>query len=320
MRLNQYFRYFSQFKRSLIFLAISISFFSITIASSFADSGVLKIEKTTYHGWQDAWILSNDRTEAVVVPAIGRIMQFHFKGGEDTFWENRSLDGKIPQGEWENYGGEKTWPAPQSDWLRIIARTWPPPNTVDPIAMEVRADREGITLISPLETNYGIRIYRRIELERDRPIMKVTTTYEKVRGEVTPISVWTIAQFREPIKIYALLPERSLFPQGYHEIFPGLPPNLKVKRGFISFTRDSQSPRKIGTDASTLYWIGEKTVVRIDTPRIPGVIYPDNNSSAEVYTNPDPNKYVELEFLSPLKELQIGEKLELINIYTCLSK
>ena len=56
----------------------------------------------------------------------------------------------------------------------------------------------------------------------------------------------------------------------------------------------------------------------MDSPRIDQEIYPDNNSSAEIYTNYDPKAYVELEFLSPLKTLQVGEKMDLTVTYTLI--
>jgi hypothetical protein len=57
-------------------------------------------------------------------------------------------------------------------------------------------------------------------------------------------------------------------------------------------TRDSNKSHKIGCDASTLLWMGEKVAVRIDSSRVLGASYPDNNSSAEIYTNLDPKAYV----------------------------
>src|ERR1051325_7620506 len=49
---------------------------------------VLSIRRTNYHGWPDAYIVSNPKVEVVVVPAIGRVLQFRFIGEEGVFWEN----------------------------------------------------------------------------------------------------------------------------------------------------------------------------------------------------------------------------------------
>ena len=82
----------------------------------------------------------------------------------------------------------------------------------------------------------------------------------------------------------------------------------------LSLVCDRKGSFKIGTDASTLIWVGEKTAVRIDSPRLADGEYPDQGSSAEVYTNQDQMKYVELEMLGPLKTIKSGDSLEQTNI------
>ena len=81
----------------------------------------------SWHGWPQAVKLSNGIVEAVVVAA-----------GSGASWRLSSLDtpkptrctktrtglpakNRLPKpGEWANYGGDKVWPAPQSDWPRLI--------------------------------------------------------------------------------------------------------------------------------------------------------------------------------------------------------
>src|ERR1044071_7118728 len=65
-----------------------------TSAGDLAFEPVGFLVRTNYHGWANSILLSNGRVEAVIVPAIGRVMQFRFAGEEDgPFWENRALDG-----------------------------------------------------------------------------------------------------------------------------------------------------------------------------------------------------------------------------------
>src|SRR5712691_2985388 len=52
------------------------------------------ISSINYHGWADSLLLNNGQVEAVVVPAIGRVMQFHFVGEDDILWENEKLQGQ----------------------------------------------------------------------------------------------------------------------------------------------------------------------------------------------------------------------------------
>ena len=281
----------------------------------------MTIEKINYQGWEDSYILSNSQVEAIIVPEIGRIMQFRFKGGENTFWEDSQLYGKTPNPkseEWHNFGGDKTWPAPQSKWEEMTIRSWPPPSTFDSVPLKIQVQNNEVTLISEIDPFYGIRFYRKIRLEPNQPIMKITTTFEKVKGDSQQVSVWTIAQLKEPVSVYAAIPPNSIFTQGYNKQSDDLPANLKVDNGILSLKRDRNKAHKIGSDASTLLWLGENVAVRMDSPRIDKANYPDNNSNAEIYTNYDPKAYVELEFLSPLKTLQVGEKMDLTVTYTLI--
>ncbi|WP_414581916.1 hypothetical protein [Scytonema sp. PCC 10023] len=283
----------------------------------------ITVVKTSYQGWQDSWVLSNGHVEAVVVPAIGRVMQFRFKDGEGTFWENPKIYGKATNPtstEWGNFGGDKTWPAPQSDWEKITGRGWPPPPAFDSMPVQARVDGNNITLISPIDPFYGIRTYRTIRLHPQKPVMTISTTYEKVKGKPKEVAVWVITQMRDPIGVYAALPQPSIFPQKYKKQSDQLPANLKVENGILSLTRNPKQNHKIGCDASTLLWVGEKVVVRIDSPRVTGVSYPDQGSSSEIYTNSDPDAYVELEFLSPLKTLSSGERINLTTTYTLIPR
>ena len=281
------------------------------------------VSKTNYQGWENSWVLSNGQVEAIVVPAVGRVMQFRFKSGEDTFWEDDQMLGKATNPtslEWDNFGGDKTWPAPQSEWEKITGRSWPPPATFDSIPVETSVNSRGVTLIYPIDPFYGVQIYRQIILEPQKPVMKITTTYRKVMGKPQNIAVWIVTQFRDPVGVYAAVPKPSIFPEGYNKQSENLPANLKVDNSILSLTRDRNKSHKIGSDASSLLWVGKTVAVLMDSPRVPGASYPDNNSSAEIYTNLDPKAYIELEFLSPLKTLQIGEKMDLTTTYTLIPR
>jgi Domain of unknown function (DUF4380) len=289
------------------------------IASS---QDAVTVTKTNYRGWQNSIVLSNPQVEIVIVPAIGRVMQFQFKDAAATFWENRKLDGKLPNPNsqnWLNFGGDKTWIAPQSDWEKITGRSFPPPPAFDSMPVTAKVDGSNVTLISPVDPFYGIRTYRQIRLNPAKAVMTIDTTYEKVKGEPRELAVWTITQLRDPVGVYAKLPQPSIFPSGYDRQ-TGLPANLKVENGILSLTRDRQRKHKIGSDASSLLWLGEKVALRIDSPRLAGANYPNRGSSAEIYTNADPDAYVELEFLSPLQKLQVGEKMHLTTTYTLIRR
>src|SRR5690606_26897719 len=80
------------------------------------------IRRDTFHGW-DACILENTYARLVAVPDLGgRIMAFDLgpypflyvnpqRAGRLFTPEEHQGDGTL--GAWKNYGGDKTWPAPQ---------------------------------------------------------------------------------------------------------------------------------------------------------------------------------------------------------------
>jgi hypothetical protein len=66
-------------------------------------------------------------------------------------------------------------------------------------------------------------------------------------------------------------------------------------------------------------WIGQKLAVRIDAEAGPGE-FPDGGCVTEIYTNPDPLPYVELETLGPLTTMSVGDKIERTTVYTILPR
>ena len=66
--------------------------------------------------------------------------------------------------------------------------------------------------------------------------------------------------------------------------------------------------------------VAERAMCLVVSSRVAGAEYPDRGASAEVYTNPDPKKYVELEMLGPLAMLKPGERIRHVNTYLLLRR
>jgi hypothetical protein len=283
-------------------------------------SSAISITRTNYHNWPDSIIMSNGKVEAVIVPAIGRVMQFRFVGEKDgPLWDNLELDGQAADPKstkWRNFGGDKIWPAPHSDWDHIVGRTLPPPPAFDSMAVQATVGLDTVTLVSPVDPFYGIRTTRQITLVPGTPVMRIDTTYEKVQGDPRRVGVWVITQVKDIVGVYLAVPSASIFPEGYNNQAPALPPSLRVEKGLLSLTRDSKDTYKIGSDASALLWVGEKAAMLIESPRIGSDDYPDYGSSVEIYTNPDVMPYVEMEMLGPLHTMKIGDRTQRSSTYT----
>ena len=94
-------------------------------------------EKIKWRG-RDAYRLTDGVTEAVVVPALSsRLMVLRFIGQENALW-NAPESAVFQKGEWANWGGEKAWPSPQTEWTLFSDPSWPPHPTYDGRAHRAR--------------------------------------------------------------------------------------------------------------------------------------------------------------------------------------
>ncbi|HWN96665.1 MAG TPA: DUF4380 domain-containing protein, partial [Methylomirabilota bacterium] len=280
----------------------------------------LRITRENYHGWSNAIAIRNDRAEVVIVPDIGRVMSFGMVNGENVLWNDPALHGKPvnPEApEWINFGGDKSWPAPEAEWgLYTGRKNWRPPPAFDSAPNDARVEGKDVVLLSPVDPFYGIQVRRRVHLDSKEPKLTITTTYERVSGTPSKIGVWVITQMRDPVAVFIPGPERSIFPDGFYKFGNEPWTNVVASRGLIHVTRDPAKPHKLGSDADQLLWMGAQIMCLVESPRVRGAEYPDRNASAEVYTNPDPKKYVELEMLGPLSLMKPGDKISQENTYT----
>jgi hypothetical protein len=271
----------------------------------------------SHHGW-DAFLIGNGLVEAVIVPAVNRIMQFRFVGGPDVFWENRRMDGKLPDAasdRWCNFGGDKAWPAPQSDWQKATGRDWPPPVGFDATPAEAGIADDTVILTSAVDPDYGIRVARTIALQPGQPRMTVTTEYQKVSGGPARVGVWIVTQLRDPQRAFMVHNGSSRLPGGYVQIKPDPPMGLDLRDGLVSLTRAHYHEAQIASDASDLLWMDQETALLIHSPRTEGE-YPNRGSSAVIFTAKDPFPYVELETFGPLQVLEAGALVRNTNSYT----
>jgi hypothetical protein len=306
------------FLRGLV--SLSLGFVLVNGAAAAADSVSVKTN-VRYNGWTDAVVLSNGRVEAVIVPSVGRWMQFR-RAGQQTgpFWENANLAGKAMMAKpWEashgSFGGDKTWPAPQNAW------NWPPPDVFDAAQLAFRVTQDSaVVLTSSVSARFGIKTERRFSLRPGSDSVEVVTTYEKVQGPPVEVGVWVITQTKDPVAAFLPIPKDSSFPGGVSHEW-GIPTNhMTVRKDWIELRRDTAASHKIGNDAGHIVWVGKDWVLGIETDRDAAAPHADGGCSTEIYTNPDPTPYVELETLGRLKTLSQGERLSATNRYTLLPR
>ena len=288
---------------------------------------------------QVVW-MGNGAVTLGVVPALGgRILSVRI-GGREALWRNtgllddelRPLPGHRPApvsgelADWQNYGGDKTWPAPQG-WSGPQEWAGPPDPVLDSVAYAFTTSTGGddvtLTMTSEHDPRTGLTLSRTVVVaEGSRFVTELTGTNT---GDV-PVewSLWNVTQLpgggdvlvavddvtAEPVElaIGTQAPQWEPFDESTVRV-----PRQDVV-GKLGFTRatGTMSYRRNGL---TVTW-------RHDVDAT--AHYPDGGSRTEVWMecplpepldhlgglNP-PDRIVECEVLSPMTRVQPGESVRL---------
>lgn len=277
-------------------------------------TGVVRAEVTVtrinYEGWEDSYRLSNGTVELVFVPQIGRIMRYSYIGGRNVLWENKALTGTLadPQQaavEWPNFGGDKLWPAPQARW------NWPPDPLLDsaPQAVQILPGQH-LLIVGQSSPKSGIRFSREITMAATGTDVTLKNTMINTSDSPVNWSVWEVSQTNAPDVAHLALNKEGHFPTGYYTFKDSVPAPtaLTLNDTEAALRRHPKKSCKIGSDSPKGYLAAEEGTVRFQTQAAyePGQNYPDDGCAQEIWSNPDPLKYMELELLSPLQTIQPG--------------
>jgi hypothetical protein len=288
-------------------------------------------------GWK-AQVLRNDLVTVAVVPAIGgRMMQYDLSD-HPFLWVNPAEIGRTyepePDAGWANFGGYKSWVAPQGSWVKG-GGVWPPAPTLDRGEYaSTREDGEGgaITLVStgPVETldrwqAKGLSLTRRFTLRPRSTQVRVEQRILNQGMHPQVVSNWDVTQVPG---VHA----EANDPDNFWVYFPVNPRSMFGQRGYFAFPSDGRS----GSDSQWKNWIadgiagvqylrrngkigadviggwvaytderdGYTFVKRFDISAVPSpASWPDGGSTVQVYTN-GREPYIEVEVLGPLVDLQ----------------
>ena len=294
------------------FLGIAATLPLVGCASWGNDS--VRVRRQAYAGWNDAIRIENREAWVAIVPSVGRVMQFGLTDRPGVFWENPKLLGAaMPEDPWGkaagSFGGDKTWPAPQSAW------NWPPPDVFDRSAVEARIEGDGVLLVSPPSLRFGIVTERRIRLIPGRAQMSIETLYRKVTGDPVEVGIWVITQMKDPDRVYFPASKDPRFEGGWSRQWKVPPELVQVEQGLISMRREPQGSYKIGNDARAILWVGRREVLKVELEAGRTGTPADGGCSVELYTNGGEADYVELETLAPISRLTVGDVLRARNFY-----
>ena len=281
-----------------------------------------RVELITYHGWNQAYRITNGIADVVVVPGIGRIMSYSLTGHPETdpIWNNPDEFGKSPstRGEWSNFGGDKTWPNPQSDWEKHmkVGGAWPPDPAFDSGPSKIARIPNGVRLTNPVSANFNLQLTRDITLRPGQSDVTITDTFYRPASDPTnearmPVGLWNVTQTRSDATVFLPLGKTgcAYFPlDGSGKAGQA---NWKASNGILTVTHSAIKSTKVGAFDSN-GWLAALYAGNIVFAERFSCLrrgpYLDSGANAEVYTNPRPS-YIEMETLGPGSVIAPGRSI-----------
>lgn len=303
-----------------------------------------------FHGWS-AYTIENSLIRLTAVPDIGgRIMAYDL-GPYPYLFVDPDLAGKLfspqeNQGDgslaaWKNYGGDKTWPAPQG-WENDAQWHGPPDPVLDTgryVLDELlsRDDLAMLRMISPADEKTGVQITRQFSIKRGSSRVWVELSFTNISQRTIRWSIWDVIQLRAERKdaegVWQYDPNCS--------VTAPLNPKSRFARGYNVMFGDEENPQWQIDEEQNLFvgrYLWEIGKVGIDSPAgwiafnqgtegyafaelfefEEGASYPDDGVTIECWTvgagkvaNLDYEQtsiyLMETEVLSPLRTIAPGE-------------
>jgi len=275
------------------------------------------IQETKYSGF-DAWRLCDGKTEAIVVPAIGRVMSFKTETGQNWLWNSPAAKGKNSDPSvWNNWGGDKNWIAPQGDWSKLGTGTgWPPPKEWEQSFQSQVISGGKLKIWGPVSPVSGLRLSR-VFYHNDKGEFVIEQTLQQVAGKPVKASIWSITQIdgAKTDAVFVARGENSDYDSGFR--WMNAKPNGVDPKGvaptLIQVIPTTQGDYKIGTDAPRAAIAAvHNGWAFVERASRPDGNYPDgtvgkNGTPVQLFGQGDPKvNYLEMELLSPLLQFSPG--------------
>lgn len=279
----------------------------------------ITVEKITYRGWPDSYRLTAGGYKLVVVPEIGgRIMEYSLDG-KNIMWENPQEFGlTYPISEdWKNYGGYKTWVAPQDIW------GWPPDFMMDSgkANIQVLQSTKGLPVLKVIgapSRKLGVLFVKEITMDESGQVT-IKQRMANIGAKKVNYGVWDVTQVQTPCYV----------------VFP-INPKTKFKDGLNCLTSEARNSKQFDfvdglcivtymgevTDIASdspgpwmLWFKGDIAYVKLFGPADKDAEYPDDGCTCEVFTSKPQLGYVEMEILGPIVDLAPGAETEMVGTW-----
>lgn len=301
------------------------------LAGLFALGGVARAETpppvdpilpADFLGWTNAYRLQNDRAEAVLVPAIGRLVHFAPLQAPSPFRLDAAMQGKTPaEGEnFFNIGGDWFWPVSQARWASFSAdgKDWPPPAPLADLPWTCSAwiDADGAQCAQFIR-EYGaplnILVSRLFRLAPGSSALVVQQRIERTADSDVPVVLWNVSQIAQAEQIVLPVEKKSKFRGGLKVLMGRKPSRQQLARcaDAAVYRVSPGAETKLGSD-SPRGWIAAARGSDLLFESVANAAtgdYPDGGSIVEVYSNQGLG-YSEIETLSPEIDLERGTVLE----------
>jgi hypothetical protein len=292
-------------------------------ASPWTSTPVAPIRPSARLGWKKTYVLENGTATAVIVPAIGRLVEFSAAGVPSLFRIDEWCRGKLPENpdEFFNAGGDWIWPVAQSRWPSFSANgaDWPPPAVMADGAWDCSAweDADGAKC-AMLTRKYGeplnIIVSRLFRLGPGSAELVVRQRIERTEPSDIPVVLWNVSQIAKPDAVALPVAADSRFEGGLRTLTANgpAPGSLSDCGNVRLYTVTPGGEVKLGGD-SPRAWLaasrgGNVIFECAAAGNIPGTP-PDGGCVIEMYSN-EGLGYTEIETLGPEIALQPGTILE----------
>ncbi len=173
------------------------------------NSSPCSVRTADFRGWPAAY-LENGIIRLVAVPSIGGRLMAYDLGPYAYLFVDPDLAGKLysaaeNQGDgslaaWKNYGGDKTWPAPQG-WDNDQQWHGPPDPVLDTgcytlDALTIDGERAVARMVSPPDTKTGVQITRQVTIQPGSSRVALDLTFSNILDKPVRWSIWDVVQLR----------------------------------------------------------------------------------------------------------------------------
>jgi hypothetical protein len=276
----------------------------IVLSASIAGAAV-KVEKVTWQGWPNCYLVTNGTVELIVTSDVGpRVMRYAFVGGQNLFKEFADQLGKSSEQKFQLRGGHRVWKAPEDP----IA-TWSPDN----VSVQVQITPQGLVAREPVEPLTGLQKEMEVALAPEGS--DVTVTHRIYNRGLFPLefSVWALTMMTPGGVAISGFPPRGKHPEVLAATNPLIMwaySDLSDKRWlftkkYLTLRQDpaNPEPQKLGLfNANTwaAYLVHDELFLKRCQAEA-GKTYPDFGASFETFTNAE---FLELETLGPMSKVE----------------